>query len=209
MKRRLFSTLLAFCTLLGCTISVRAVNETGFSDVPLDAWYADAVAFCHENGLMSGTTATTFSPNDTMTRGMLVTVLYREAGAPSLENENLGYPFADVPGDLWYANGVYWARLKGITSGYADNRFGPNDPVTREQLAVILWRSAGSPAPEAESAFADQSSISAYAVDAVRWARESGIVRGKDGNRFDPAGQATRAETAAILTRWIAFRQNG
>ena len=209
MKRQLFSTLLALCTLLGSVISAHAVNETGFADIPLDAWYADAVVFCHENGLMSGTTAATFSPDDTMTRGMLVTVLYRAAGAPSLENENLGYPFADVPGDLWYADGVYWARLEGIASGYADNYFGPNDPVTREQLTAILWRSAGSPMSETQSAFADQSSISAYAVDAVGWARESGIVSGKDGNRFDPAGQATRAETAAILMRWIAFRQNG
>lgn len=207
MRRHILSVLLTFCILLGCSLSAAAVEETGFSDVPADAWYADAVVFCQENGLMSGTTSTTFSPDGTMTRAMLVTVLYREAGSPSLDGENLGYPFSDVLGDAWYADGVYWARLEGVVSGYSDNRFGPDDPVTREQLATILWRASGSHEPGNVEFFADQSSISSYASDAVSWARENGIVGGKDGNRFDPQGLATRAETAAILSRWVPFQQ--
>lgn len=209
MRRPILSMLLAFCMLLSCTLSAAAVEENGFSDVPADAWYADAVVYCQENGLMSGTSATTFSPDDTMTRAMLVTVLYREAGPPSLEEENLGYPFADVPSDAWYADGVYWARLEGVANGYAGNRFGPDDPVTREQLAAILWRTSGSHESESAEPFADQASISFYAMDAVSWARENGIVGGKDSNRFDPHGLATRAETAAILSRWVSLQQNG
>lgn len=209
MRQHILSMLLTFCILLGCSLSAAAVEEAGFSDVPADAWYADAVVFCRENGLMSGTTSATFSPDDTMTRAMLVTVLYREAGSPALDEENLGYSFSDVPGDAWYAGGIYWARLEGVVSGYSDNRFGPDDPVTREQLAAILWRASGSHAPGNAKPFADQASISSYAVDAVSWARENGIIGGKDGNRFDPQGLATRAETAAILSRWATLQQNG
>ena len=208
MKRRFLHLLLAICVALSLVLPAAAV-ETGFSDVPADAWYADAVVFCRENGLMSGTSSTTFSPYRTMTRAMLVTVLYREAGSPSLAGENLGYPFADVPGDSWCADGVYWARLEGVVSGYSDNRFGPNDPVTREQLTAILWRNSGSPEPEDTYTYADQTDISSYALDAVSWARENGIVNGKSGNRFDPDGQATRAETAVILSRWVTYRQGG
>ncbi len=133
-----------------------AVEDTGYSDVDADSWYADAVEYVRDNGLMSGTSETTFAPDGTMTRGMLATTLYRIAGSPSLENENLGYPYADVPGDAWYAGGVYWARLAGVVSGYSDEQFGPNDPVTREQIATILWRYAGSPAAEAGANFADE-----------------------------------------------------
>ena len=91
-----------------------AVDDTGYADVDAGAWYADAVAYVSENGLMSGTSATRFEPGSTMTRAMLATVLYRAAGSPSLADENLGYPFADVPGGSWYADGIYWARLNGI-----------------------------------------------------------------------------------------------
>ena len=208
MRRHILSMMLAFCILLVCNLSAAAVEETGFSDVPADAWYADAIMFCQGSGLMSGTSATTFSPDDTMTRAMLVTVLYREAGSPSLAEENLGYPFADVPGDAWYADGIYWARLEGIANGYAENRFGPDEPVTREQLSAILWRTSGSHEPENAEPFADQADISSYAIDAVSWARENGIVGGRDGNQFDPHGLATRAETAAILSRWVSLQQN-
>lgn len=153
---------------------------------------------------MSGTSGATFSPDTDMTRAMLTTVLYRLAGAPSLENENLGYPFADVSGDSWYAGGVYWARLEGIAGGYGDNRFGPDDPVTREQLATILWRYAGSPAAGTGVAFADESAIASWALDAVDWTQASGYVSGMGGNRFDPAGTATRAQVAVILMRYTS-----
>ena len=204
MKHRILFLLLSLCLLCGIAAPSHAVSGNPFSDVPTDAWYAEAVEYCRENGLMSGTSADTFSPNLTTSRAMLVTVLYRQAGSPSLEDEDLGYPFSDVPGDIWYTDGVYWARLEGVGSGYDGNCFGPNDPITREQLATILWRHAESPAAESEQQpFADQAAIASYAVEAVAWARENGIVNGRDGNRFDPSGQATRAETATILYRYL------
>ena len=196
-----FLTALILCLGLSVTASA-AEGDTGFSDVDADAWYAEAAVYCRDNGLMAGTGETTFSPDTPMTRGMLVTVLYRLAGSPSLENENLGYPFADVPGDSWYADGVYWARLNGVVSGYSDSNFGPNDPLTREQLAAILWRYAGSPAAEGSASFADESGIASWAASAVDWAQESGYISGVGGNRFDPDGTATRAQVAVILMRY-------
>lgn len=194
---------------LSLTLSAAAIAaeaDTGYTDVAADAWYADAAVYCRDNGLMAGTGGDTFSPDTPMTRGMLVTVLYRLAGSPSLENENLGYPFADVPGDSWYADGVYWARLAGIAGGYGDNRFGPSDPVTREQLAAILWRYAGSPEAEAGTAFADERAISSWAASAVDWAQSSGCVNGADGGRSAPADAATRAQAAVILMRYCESR---
>ena len=173
-----------------------------FSDVPADAWYAPAAEYTVQHGLMAGTDPGLFSPDAVMTRGMLVTILYRMAGSPSLEDENLGYPFADVPGDSWCADGVYWARLEGFAAGYGGDRFGPDDPVTREQLAAILWRYAGCPQTAQAEPFADQASIASWAGDAVDWARSAGLLAGKPGSLFDPAGQATRAEGAVILSRY-------
>lgn len=196
-----FLTALILCLGLSVTASA-AESDTGFSDVDAGDWYAEAAAYCRDNGLMAGTGETTFSPGTPMTRGMLVTVLYRLAGSPSLENENLGYPFADVPGDSWYADGVYWARLNGVVSGYSDSAFGPNDPLTREQLATILWRYAESPAVAGSASFADESDIASWAASAVDWAQESGYINGVGGNRFDPDGTATRAQVAVILMRY-------
>lgn len=157
MKKRVFSFLLAVCTALSLTMTscaaqegpeedanpapVSAVSqELPFTDIPADAWYADEVQYCYENGIFAGTSDTAFSPDTTLSRSMLATIFYRMAGSPSLEDENLGYPFSDVPGDSWYADGVYWARMEGVVGGYGNNAFGPDDPVTREQAVTILWR---------------------------------------------------------------------
>ena len=201
--KRMAAFLTALILCLGLSVTAFAAEaDTGFSDVDAGAWYAEAAVYCRDNGLMSGTGETTFSPDTPMTRGMLVTVLYRLAGSPSLEHENLGYPFSDVPGDSWYADGVYWARLNGVVSGYSDSVFGPNDPLTREQLATILWRYAGSPAVEGSASFTDESDIASWAASAVAWAQESGYVSGVGGNRFAPDGTATRAQVAVILMRY-------
>ena len=201
--KRMAAFLTALILCLGLSVTAFAAeSDTGFSDVDAGDWYAEAAAYCRDNGLMAGTGETTFSPDTPMTRGMLVTVLYRLADSPSLENENLGYPFADVPGDSWYADGVYWAQLNGVVSGYSDSNFGPNDPLTREQLAAILWRYAGSPAAEGSASFADESGIASWAASAVDWAQESGYISGVGGNRFDPDGTATRAQVAVILMRY-------
>ena len=201
--KRMAAFLTALILCLGLSVTAFAAeSDTGFSDVDAGDWYAEAAVYCRDNGLMAGTGETTFSPDTPMTRGMLVTVLYRLAGSPSLEDEDLGYPFADVPGDSWYADGVYWARLNGVVSGYSDSAFGPNDPLTREQLAAILWRYAGSPAAEGSASFADESGIASWAASAVDWAQESGYISGVGGNRFDPDGTATRAQVAVILMRY-------
>ena len=208
--KRFGALLLALILTLSLSVTAyAAVEDTGFSDVAADAWYADAVTYVRDNGLMSGTSDTTFTPGGTMTRGMLVTTLYRMAGSPSLENEDLGYPFADVPGDAWYANGVYWARLAGVVGGYSEDQFGPDDPVTREQIAAILWRYAGSPAAESGTDFADEGSISAYATQAVDWACANGIVNGVEDNRFLSQSSATRAQVATILRNYLTMEEAG
>ena len=204
--KRIGAMLTALAMLLSLNLTAfAAVEDTGYSDVAADAWYADAVAYVRDNGLMSGTSETAFEPDGTMTRGMLVTTLYRLAGSPSLENEDLGYPFADVPGDAWYADGVYWARLNGVAGGYSDERFGPDDPVTREQIAAIFWRYEGSPDSETGAGFADEEDISDYAAEAVDWARANGIVNGMEGNYFLPQDSATRAQVATLLQNYLTM----
>ena len=208
--KRIGAMLTALAMLLSLNLTAfAAVEDTGYSDVAADAWYADAVAYVRDNGLMSGTSETAFEPDGTMTRGMLVTTLYRLAGSPSLENEDLGYPFADVPGDAWYADGVYWARLNGVAGGYSDERFGPDDPVTREQIAAIFWRYAGSPDSETGAGFADEEDISDYAAEAVDWARANGIVNGVEGNYFLPQDSATRAQVATLLQNYLTMEGTG
>ena len=176
-----------------------------FSDVPNGAWYADAVDYVYEHGIMNGTSATTFSPNTPMTRAMLVTVLHRAAGSPSAAT---GTAFSDVPSGAYYTDVVAWASANSIVTGYGNGRFGSNDPVSRAQIAAILWRYAGSPSAEAGQDFADESSIPAYASAAVDWARANGIVNGRPGNRFDPKANATRAEVATILRNFLSQQPN-
>ena len=173
-----------------------AAEDTGFADVSGDAWYAGAVAYCQERGWMSGTSDDTFSPNGTMTRAMLATVLYRQEGSPAVTGVD---SFTDTADDTWYSAAVVWASGGGIMSGYGNGLFGTDDPVTREQLVTILWRIAGSPEIGQVQAFADPDSISTFAVTAVAWARQLNIVGGKSGNHFDPRGNATRAEVATVL----------
>jgi len=173
-----------------------------FSDVPNGAWYADAVDYVYEHGIMNGTSATTFSPNTPMTRAMLVTVLHRAAGSPSAAT---GTAFSDVPSGAYYTDAVAWASANSIVTGYGNGRFGSSDPVSRAQIAAILWRYAGSPSAEAGQDFADESSIPAYASAAVDWARANGVVNGTTGNRFDPNGNATRAQVATILRNYLTM----
>ena len=179
--------------------ALAAVEDTGYADIDAGSWYADAVEYVRDNGLMSGTTATTFEPGGTTTRAMLAQILYREAGSHA---DSANDTFTDTQEGTWYADAVLWATQAGVISGYGDGRFGPNDPVSREQIAVILWRYAGSPAAQGED-FADEASISTWAADAVDWARSAGLMTGQEGNRFAPQASATRAETAVILR---AFR---
>ena len=204
---RIVSSLLAAALLLTAVPTVWAAEEdTGFSDVAADAWYAGAVEYVRDNGLMSGTGSATFSPNAATSRAMLATVLYRAAGSPAAEGTAA---FSDVAADAWYADAVAWASENGIVSGYGNGLFGTNDPVSREQIATILWRYEGSPSAESGQDFADESAISGYASTAVDWARANGIISGREGNVFDPKGNATRAEVAAMLQNDLTRQPDG
>ena len=151
---------------------------------------------------MSGTSATTFAPDSTMTRAMLATTLYRAEGSPAVSGSD---SFTDTADGAWYADAVLWASQRGVISGYGNNLFGTNDPVTREQIATILWRYAGSPSADAGQDFADESEIASYAAAAVDWARANGVVSGVDGNRFLPGSNATRAQVATILRNYLTM----
>lgn len=209
MKRvkTVLSALLAVVMLLSVMPPAFAsANDTGFSDVAADAWYAGSVTYVRDSGLMSGTGEGNFSPNTTTTRAMLTAILYRVSGSPAVEDPAR---FTDVAQNAYYADAVAWASENEIVQGYGNSLFGSNDPVSREQIAAILWRYAGSPASNAGQDFADESVIAGYAGRAVDWARENGIISGTSGNLFDPKGDATRAQVAAMLHRFMVMEENG
>lgn len=195
----------AALTLSMSTTAFAALDDTGYADVDANAWYADAVVYCRDNGLMNGTSDTAFSPDETMTRAMLATVLYRLAESPAVSGSD---SFTDTVEDSWYSPAVLWAAQNGIVTGYGDGLFGTDDPVTREQIAAIMWRYAGSPAAESGTDFADEDSISTYAAQAVDWAQAVGIINGVGGNRFDPQANADRAQVATILMHYVRVTQS-
>lgn len=137
-----------------------------------------------------------------MTRAQLCAVLYRMAGSPEMTGRDT---FKDTPDGAWYEDAILWAVQNRIMSGYTASTFGPHDPITREQLAAILWRYAGSPAAEAGDAYTDESSIASWAVTAVDWARTYGFINGMSDGSFQPDGRATRAQVAAILMRYDSW----
>ena len=174
-----------------------------YTDIPTD-WAKEGICFVIENGLMVGTTSTTFAPKDTLTRAMLVTVLYRMAGSPAV---NAPSGFADVDDGQWYSDAIAWAAANGIVNGVGGNKFAPSEPVTREQLAAIFFRYAKAEAPEADvlSGYPDAEAISTYARDAMAWAVSTGLVTGSkeaDGTYLAPQGLAAREQAAAILMRY-------
>ena len=176
-------------------------NSGYFADVPATSWAADAVAFASAHELFNGTAPGRFSPDQPMSRGMLAVVLHNLESNPA---QALTGAFADVDNRQWYAGGVSWAAAQGIIGGYGNGTFGPNDNITREQLAVMLWRYAGSPAAtERELHFADAYKASDWAAEALRWAVEKGVLNGKGGGILDPGGEATRAETAQMLKNFL------
>lgn len=182
--------------------------DNPFTDVHPEDWFYDHVMYVYHNGLMNGTSATTFSPNNATTRAQIAAIFYRMAGSPAVENTN---PFTDVPygpGTDWYYDAVLWVQQNGIMQGYGDNLFGPGDPVTREQLAVVFYNYAkfkgyNITANGDLSAFTDAGDISAWAQEAMKWAVGSGLMNGKGNGIIDPKGTATRAEVAAMLHKFI------
>jgi len=188
-----------------------AAYDNPFEDVVEGAWYFDYVISVYEKGLMTGTSADgrIFSPNLSLTRGMMVTILYRMAGEPDVNAElrMQNAEFSDVVSGLWYSDAVAWAAANNIVRGFGDGSFRPNENITREQMAVILSNYAkamGLELPSVRSgAFNDEAQISDWAFEAVRLMFEAGVINGKPGDIFDPQGTATRAEVAAILTRFL------
>ena len=176
-----------------------------FTDVSEKDWFYGDVMFVCENGLMLGTSKTLFSPYGTATRGMMATILWRMEGSPAPKGKN---SFTDVEAGKWYADAITWTAENGIFAGYGKDKFGPDDPITREQLAAIFYRYADYKGYDLTAkgildTFKDADKITDYAKTAMQWAVGSGLVKGKSGNLLDPQGTATRAEIAAMLHRFI------
>ena len=176
-----------------------------FTDVSEKDWFYGDVMFVYENGLMLGTSKTLFSPHGTATRGMMATILWRMEGSPAPKGKN---SFTDVEAGKWYADAITWTAENGIFAGYGKDKFGPDDPITREQLAAIFYRYADYKGYDLTvkgnlDKFKDADKITDYAKTAMQWAFGSGLVNGKSGNLLDPQGTATRAEIAAMLHRFI------
>lgn len=189
-------------------VSFAAISDetpkADFIDVPADAWYAEAVQYVYENGMMSGTSETTFSPDLTTTRGMIVTILYRLENEPTVTGTTA---FTDVAADQYYANAVAWAAQNGIVSGIDATTFAPNNAITREQMAAILYRYAQFKGYDVSakadlSVYTDAAQVSTYATDAMAWANGAELITGTSATTLSPAGNATRAQVATILMRF-------
>lgn len=178
------------------------VGDLPFTDVQSQHWFYSAVQFVYKEKMMSGMTATTFAPDMIVTRGMIVTILYRMEGSPAAGAAN----FTDVPNDRYYAKAVAWAASKGIVSGYPDKTFAPESNISREQLASILYRYADYKGYDTTgrtklTTFNDVADVT-YAKDALEWAVNEGLVSGVTGTTLVPKGSATRAQAASILMRF-------
>lgn len=187
-----------------------------YEDVAEGAWYEDAVEYCWSHEIMDGVSSTSFAPSELMTRGVLAEALYRLADEPvvTLEGKDYDsgseqvdeedaptaqYPFSDVDPDHPYADAILWAYQEGIIGGYDDGTFGPDTPITREQIAAIFWQAQGRKLSQAAAPFTDLKQVSRWAINAVEWVWYVGLMSGKDDGSFDYAGYTTRAEGAAIL----------
>ena len=187
---------------------VTAIARFPFTDVVAGTWYYGAAAYAYNNGLFAGMTPTTFAPNATMTRAMLVSVLWRLAGEPAPKAPNT---FVDVPDGAWYTDAVTWAAENGVVSGIGGSRFDPSGFVTREQTAEILYNYAHSKGYDVSAradltAFPDAGSVSGWAEEALSWANAAGLINGtvRDGQTIlDPQGSASRAQVAMILMNYV------
>ena len=189
-------------------VSFREIEiELPFTDVPEGAWYADAAAYVYEHGLMAGTSATTFAPDATTSRAMIATILWRMAGSPVV---NYAMNYTDVSQGQWCSEAIRWATSEGVVTGYGNGLFGTNDPITREQLATMLWRYAQTEGYDVSIgentnilSYTDVADLSEYAIPAMQWAVGAGIINGTgDGSTLTPQGQATRAQAAVMLMRF-------
>lgn len=193
------------CTRCGAadpgTKPANTPKYTDFTDLPVISWYKDGVSYALENGLMNGVGKREFDPDGNVTRAMFVTILYRAETSPSVEGKT--NPFADVPAGQWYTDAVVWASNSGIVTGTSATAYSPDAPITREQIATILYRySKAEKAEQSLEAYPDAGTVSGYALDAMRWAVKNELLNGKDG-KLAPKENATRAQIATILMRYL------
>lgn len=196
MKKRICAALLLAAML--CTTAYAAP----FADVTAQDWYSEQVDYVYEHGLMGGTSDTTFAPNVTLSRGMMLTILYRMEGEPAVS----GTGFSDVEAGKWYSNAAAWAKQTGVAEGSGDGTLGHADPLTREQMAVMLYRYARLKGYDVSgggvlSGFGDAAQVSAWAKDAMAWAVGKGLIQGA-GGRLLPGGTADRGQAATVIARF-------
>ena len=194
-------------TALGQTEPPVTEEPQAFADVPQEAWYANAVSFVAENSLMSGYGNGNFGPSDTLSRAQLCQILYNAAGKPAVTGSS---GFTDVAEGAWYADAVAWANALGVVGGYGDGLFVPNAPITRQELAAMLYRFAqlrGWDVSVGEDtnilSYTDFDQLSQWAIPAMQWACGAGIIRGVREDALEPQGNATRAQAAVMLMRFI------
>ena len=199
---RTLAIVMLVCLALSAMPARALYNDEMFTDVPGSAWYCEAAYYVNDHGLMQGTSHFNFSPNLTTTRAMIVTILHRLEGEPAAS----GSPFRDVAASAWYGKAVAWASANGIVNGMTKTTFAPNEAITREQMAAILYRYAAwrgiDVSKKADlSRFADAGQISAWARDAMAWANAQGLINGTAPTTLSPKGSATRAQVATIFMR--------
>ena len=184
-----------------------------YADLDAGVWYHDGVHWALRAGIMNGVGIDRFAPDGATSRAMLVTMLWRLEGSPTVSRD---MTFEDVRQDAWYTEAIRWAAAQGIVEGYGAGRFGCDDPISREQLATILWRytafrgaDAGADAADPLGQYLDAEKISAWALEAMRWAVRTGLVKGVGSERLSPRSGATRAQTATVLMRFDALPHGG
>lgn len=187
------------------TVVVTFAKKTPFTDIAHDDWFYSSVRYAYNKGLFTGTSGTEFSPNGKMSRAMLATVLYRMENQPTVEFADV---FSDVQSDRWYSDPIIWANQSKIVNGYGKGIFAPNNPITREQIAVMLYRYAKGKgfdlnAEISSLSFRDANKISDFAKESITWAVSKGIMKGNSDSTLNPSGLATRAEVATMLQRFI------
>lgn len=206
--KKIIGAVLTVVMLLGVVPMAHAANP--FTDVPAGSWYAEYVDYVYEHGLMSGTSDTTFNPNSTMTRAMLVTVMYRLAGEPECAVKT---PFTDVSKGKWYTNAVNWAYENKVIEGVSDTRFAPGSRITREQMVTILFRYCKMIGLNCQGfsdfhSYDDAGDVSAYAERAFGWALNNGVVKGTSKTTLAPKNSSTRAQCAAVLQRYVEWSES-
>ena len=183
-------------------------RENPFSDVSKNDWFYESVGLMNTLGLMNGTSSNVFAPGDNLSRAMLVTILWRLEGSHSISGQGTEVVFTDVADGLWYTDAVIWASSNGIVNGYENGRFGPNDDITREQIATILmryvnWKDMDTSTTNELTSYTDAGQVSTWALDAMKWANAKGLITGRTETTLTPLSTATRAEVATILARLI------